>query len=167
MANYGTVAGADTYHEARLNTVWTSSTDDDAKLAALVRASQFIDGYYRRAFPGTRTEGRDQELEWPRIDAADLEGNDIADDAVPVEINYATYEAALQELSSPGSLSPVYTGSNRIKSATVDVVSVTFADGEGNADDARPIVTLIDDILSGLLIVDVRSNTTVGFLTRG
>lgn len=169
---YGTLAAALTYHADRGNAAWAAS-DDTLRAAALVRASKWLDGRYRCRFPGVRTGGRAQVLEWPRkppdgnqlygqgkpsdygrFEAStvfDLDGNAIATDEVPAEIEQATYEAALRELASPGSLSPDYVAADRVVSERVGSLATTYADGYGGEDDVRPCVTLVDDILSSLV----------------
>lgn len=160
MAIYGTLVAADAYHAARGNAGWTG-TDAD-KLAALQRATDYIDGRYRYKLPsgrwlsmftGTRTDGRSQDLEWPRTGAVDYEGNEIPDTEVPIEVESATYEAALRELTDPGSLSPDFVPASQVTKEKVDVVEVQYAAPQ--ASDGmlpnRPIVPEIDEILAPLL----------------
>lgn len=173
---YGTLAAALSYHSDRGNAAWGASTDQ-LRTAALVRASVWLDGRYRARFPGVRTGGRAQVLEWPRMPATgtqlygqgrdpwseadedglyastvfDVDGNAISTDAVPAEIETATYEAALRELTSPGSLSPDYVASQRVVSESIGALSVDYADGSGTENDVRPCVTVVDDILSSLI----------------
>jgi hypothetical protein len=96
MSAYGTAEDCASYHVARGNTAWAdaSASPDTVREAARVAASDFIDSY-RRRFPGQRAEGRSQTREWPRKNAVDTEGNDIAEDETPVEVEQASYEAAL------------------------------------------------------------------------
>ncbi|KAG1535604.1 hypothetical protein G6F50_015265 [Rhizopus delemar] len=90
---YGTLEGADLYHQARGNAAWAAGTDD-ARTGALVRATDYIDGRYRvllasgrwaSMFPGVRTAGRGQPNEWPRTGAVDYDGDPIQPDEVPDE----------------------------------------------------------------------------------
>jgi len=118
---------------------------------ALRRATAWIDGKYRSRFPGSRTHSRGQALEWPRMYATDADGNEIASDEIPVEIVNATIEAAVREMASPGSLSPDVTPGKVKKSARVGDIEVEYAVGTGNAYDQRPVVSVIDGILSSLL----------------
>jgi len=119
---------------------------------ALRRATTWLDGTYRARFSGDRLNGRDQALEWPRTDAVDAEGFDVADDAVPSEIIRATCEAAVIELATPGDLSPTITPGKIIQSASVDgAVSVSYAENYGGVNCMRPAPTVIDDILASLL----------------
>lgn len=160
MAIYGSVTEADAYHLARGNTGWTGSPE--AKEAALQRATDYVDGRYRRMtgggcwvsmFRGKRTAGRDQDLEWPRTGATDSEGNEIPDDEVPEEVEHATYEAALLELTTPGSLSPVFVAAQQVTKEKVGPVEVQYSEAkqEGGMPPNRPVVPAIDDILAGLI----------------
>lgn len=167
MAHYGTVEGADAYHEARGNEAWTSvaSSPEDEKTAALIRATAFVDGRYLSRFPGVRTEGRSQDLQWPRIGSdgapvTDAEGNEIADDEVPAEIISAVYEAALREIESPGSLMPDLDRGGKIKSLTAGSVAITYMDGAT----AETVFTAIDAILAPLL--GTPSKALWGFAAR-
>lgn len=147
--SYVSIADADAFHEARGNSDWTdvSSSPDQGKAAALIRGTAYIDAKYRARFPGSRTNGRDQTLEWPRTDACDAEGEEISSDEIPQEIKDAVCEAALRELSEAGSLMPdVDAGGleKRIKAGSVEIER--FANGP-----AAPSFSIIDGILSGIL----------------
>ncbi|WP_460138214.1 DnaT-like ssDNA-binding protein [Pseudomonas sp. S2_A10] len=158
---YGTVAAADAYHAARANAAWTG--DDVAKQAALIRASVYIDGRYRKLlasgvwqslFPGVKTEGRGQAREWPRTGAEDYEGHAIPSDQVPVEVEQATYEAALRELVEPGSLSPDFVAASTVKRQKVGPVEEEFsvAAGADGAASVRPVISIIDEMIAPVLV---------------
>jgi hypothetical protein len=160
MAIYGTLAAADAYHLARGNAAWTGT--DEAKGAALQRATDYIDGRYRymtaggcwvSAFRGSKTGGRSQDLEWPRTGATDSEGNEIPDDEVPIEVEHATYEAALIELTSSGSLSPIFIAAQQVTREKVGPVEVAYSESKvyGGMPPNRPTVPLIDDLLAFLV----------------
>lgn len=140
------------------------SPETDAE-AALRRATTWIDATYRDRFTGRRRNGRQQALEWPRVNATDAEGNAIANDEIPSEIIAATCEAAIRELATPGALAPDVTPGEIIKQASVTgAVSVTYASGSG-VDSQLPVVTAIDNIL-GSLIGSRPGSATVSFLGR-
>lgn len=156
--HYGTVAGADSYHAARGNAGWAGT--DEVKTAALVRASQYVDGlagtttpsgctYY---WPGVKSGGRAQRQAWPRRDAFDADGNPLADDEVPAEVVEATYEAALRELTSPGSLNPDFQPGQVVKREKVDVLETTYAVSDNaGADALRPVFGAVDALLAPVL----------------
>ncbi|RON88439.1 DnaT-like ssDNA-binding protein [Pseudomonas fluorescens] len=158
---YGTVVAADAYHAARANAAWTG--EDVAKQAALLRASVYIDGRYRKLlasgvwqslFPGVKTEGRGQVREWSRTGAEDYEGHAIPSDQVPVEVEQATYEAALRELVEPGSLSPDFVAASTVKRQKVGPIEEEFsvAAGADGAASVRPVISIIDEMIAPVLV---------------
>lgn len=154
---YGTIANADEYHTARGNTAWTGT--DPAKLAALTRASQYIDAMGQRdglsLFPGTKTDGRAQVLAWPRTGATDWSGAAILPDEVPVEVLYSTYEAALRELVTPGSLSPDYVPGAQVKREKVDVLETEYMGTADGVNPVRPVVSIVMDMLAPVMVPSV------------
>lgn len=156
--SYVSVAEADTYHLARGNAAWTGS--DTIKEAALRRATTFIDSSYRSRWVGTAVNGRDQALAWPRTDAVDTSGDDIDDEQVPREVKQATMEAALRELATPGSLNPDLVQSERVLREKVGDLEVQYADVAG-VDASRPFLTIVNDLVSGLLSSSGRTMTSI------
>jgi len=157
---YGTLADADAYMQAR-GYAWTG-TDAD-KEAALLRASQYIDGLSgapvagrpgcRTIFPGTKAGGRTQLRAWPRTGSVDRDGQPVGPDEVPQEVVYATYEAAYRELASPGSLSPDFTASSLVKREKVASLEVEYAVSESAGNSAIiPVVSSINSLLYSLLV---------------
>ena len=165
--SYIAVADADTFHANLLNTAWAAAVLA-TKEAALRRATSYIDNVYRPRFVGVRTNRRLQALEWPRTGAyysappvgdmpyglggasySGLYGYDtIAVNAIPVEIANATCEAALREVTDPGSLNPdLEKGgaiTHRLKAGSVEV---EYRGGTS----ALTVYTAISRALSGLL----------------
>lgn len=115
---------------------------------ALVRATAWIDGRYRRRFAGERTNGRAQALEWPRKNVKDTDGNEVADDAIPREVVQATAEAARREVSGV-TLSPDVTAAETVQSERVGPLEVEYA-GIPTADAQRPTILAVEEILSAL-----------------
>lgn len=153
---YVSAAEATSYHTARGNTAWTGT--DDVKNAALIRASQAIDAMYGSKFPGQKMGGRDQQLAWPRemwdsSFVTDNEGFDIPNDEIPQEICDATCEAALRELTDPGSMMPDLERGGAVTKLAAGSVEIDYAT---NAP-AKTTFSIIDGILSGLL-----GNVTTG-----
>ncbi|RAI34534.1 DnaT-like ssDNA-binding protein [Rhodoplanes serenus] len=151
MANYGTEAGLAAYAASVGATVPAG-----AALPALVRASAYLDGRYGRRFVGTRAGGYAQPLAWPRDGAVTREGFAVPADAVPAAIENATYEAALRELAAPGSLSPDFVAAEQVKREKVGPLETEYRDVTAlGADAARPVVTVIDEMLADLLCAPV------------
>lgn len=158
---YGTIEGADDYLAGRGRDEW-SDQEDDVKIAALRRASTYIDALGRQRletggfvtlFPGRRVNGRAQELEWPRTGAVDYAGDAIDPATVPIEVERATYEAAVREVVAPGGLRPDYVPGKTVKSEKVGVsgIETEFAITAGEVNLAAPVVSLILDILAPVL----------------
>lgn len=158
---YGTVEGADAYHLARGNAAWAAATEQ-AKQGALTRASAYIDGVGTQlpttgctlVFPGRKTGGRAQPLQWPRSGAVDRDGDAIPAEEVPREVEQAVYEGALRELAKPGSLNPDYVASKAVKRAKVGPLDTEFfgpedVDGQPN----KPVVGIINDILTPIMVL--------------
>mgnify|MGYP000500491630 CR=1 FL=1 len=170
---YGTLEGAAEYHAARNNTAWEGAPDspdspDDYRMAALIRASDYIDATYRARFSGSKVGGRAQMREWPRIDAVDASGEEIDDETVPIEIERATYEAALRELEQPGSLSPDFVAAQQVVRERVEgAVEVQYSEKIVGVGSVTPVVSIIDGILSGLLTGGASTGgTSVSFFRR-
>ena len=150
-AIYGSIIGADDYNSARGNDSWALASDED-KESALLRASEYIDGAYRGSFQGYRTDGRDQDREWPRDEAYVFDKWDwvlLDKTVVPKEIEMATYEAAISELARPGFFTPDQTPGKNKKSVTVDSISVEYWSGE-----QYPVVKSLAFILAPLIASD-------------
>lgn len=158
---YGTIAGADAYLEGQGRNDWAEQ-EEPVKLAALRRASTYIDALGRQRlesggfvtlFPGRKVGGRAQELEWPRAGALDYSGEAIDPGSVPIEVERATYEAAVREVLAPGGLRPDYVPGKTVKSEKVGVsgIETEFAITSAEVNLAAPVVSLILDILAPVL----------------
>lgn len=122
----------------------------DITAAALLVASEWLDGRYESRFPGTRTGGRSQPRAFPRDDAYDIDDNPII--GIPDEVKHAVIQAAVREMATPGSLTPDYTPGKQIASATVvGAVAVTYAQAE-DADAMLPILSIVEGILYPILM---------------
>lgn len=141
---YGTTTDADDYHSARGNTDWASKSTEEKEIA-LQRASDWVDNTYRNRFPGWKVGRRSQEREWPRYNAFDAEDELIPSDVIPVEILNATYEAALREAVTPGTLAPDQ--ERTLKRIKADTVELEYAGGSSQL----TTFTVIDGILAGIL----------------
>ncbi len=145
---YGTEAGFETYLEARGITQPAGEV-----VPALHRASTWIDANWGSQFSGYKAT-RTQLRAWPRVAAYYNLGGGVTEaidsDETPVEVEYATYEAAIQELTSPNSLMPVITPSKSFKRVRVEgAVEVEFANT--GTFDSKPVITSVSGILAPLL----------------
>lgn len=146
--SYATIAEADAWHVARVNTAWAGA--DALKEGALRRATGWIDATYGSRFVGRPVYPRVQALAWPRVGVTDADGYDVPSDAIPVEIKRATMEAALRELVAPGSLAPDYVSSTAVVREKVGPLEVEYRNSSG-ASSVRPVLTVVDGILAPLL----------------
>ncbi len=128
-----------------------SAYDDTEIEQALRRSTAWVDGRYRRRFPGARTNGRGQALEWPRTSVYDFDGNEVPADEIPVEIQNATAEAAKREVAGT-TLSPDVTTGTIAKRERVGSLEVEYA-GIPSASAQRPTVLAVEEILSALFPV--------------
>lgn len=154
MAGYGTTAEFTTY-AAAAGYVFPDGTTDPQKDAARQRGSMVIDRY-ERFFSGTRTGGFAQERAWPRTGASTYYGEAIGAE-IPAAIVNASYEAAFLELTNPGSLSPVVTGSATVKREKIGQLEVEYSASSSTSIAelvamATPVVTTIEGLLWPFLI---------------
>ena len=148
---YGSIPAADAYHLARNNTEWeaAAATPDTRRLGALQRASDYIDNTYRSRFPGRKTGGRSQLAEWPRTSVLDANREEIPDDEVPVEVEYATYEIALMIIKGVDLNPIVQSGTvkrERVKAGPVETETEYADDAE-----VYSSFTIVDNLLAGVL----------------
>lgn len=152
--HYGTLAAADAYHAARANVSWAAASEAD-RTAALVRASDYVDARYQyelhgcwhSMFAGEPTEGRAQDRAWPRTGVAG-----IAPDEVPIEVERATYEAALRELAAPGFLMPDYIASEQVTRVKVGPIEESYAAAsETGGPPNMPLMPMVDRLLAALI----------------
>lgn len=159
------VDDCDAYCTAQGLNGWTSATrspaaDDEA---AIRRATSWLSNSF--TWKGYKLNGRSQALAWPRTDVEDEEGEDVASDEVPAEIVQACCIAAAYERANPGGLSPSVTLQNRVKAKGVGPLRKEFFAAPMTAESARPILTLVNDLIGGLL--SGGNNALVGRAIRG
>jgi len=120
---------------------------DNDEEPAVIRATQWIDSFYRGQFAGYRKNLRAQSLEWPRYGVIDRAGFYVDPNALPKEIVQATCEAAWRETVAIGTLMPDLDRGGFIKELQAGSARIVYG---SNA----PVVTtfnVIDGILSALL----------------
>lgn len=153
MSSYGTLTASKAYHAERGNTAWAEATDSELDIARL-RGSEYVDGRFRSDFPGLKSGGREQVREWPRSGATDASGYAIASDAEPIEVEHASYEAALRELVTPGSLLPDVNPAGQVKRTSEKIGPITeeIEYVTPNSPEAmRPRIPVIDAIMAPLI----------------
>ena len=147
--SYASLVQAAAYHTARGNSTWTGT--DALKEAALIRATQWLDGRYGPRWPGIRWKLRLQALDWPRVYVQDRDGSLVDGITVPVEVINATCEAALRELVSPGSLSPDVTPGTAKVLTEVKGIKWTPLRASAGVNDMTLTITAVDRALAPLI----------------
>lgn len=83
------------HHSDRGNSAHSDFTDPDA-MAAIIRASEYVDKRFALRFIGLR-KSKEQGLEWPRLDAFDQDGYLLSGvDDLPRQLEKAVAEYALR-----------------------------------------------------------------------
>lgn len=118
------------------------------------RGAGYIDGVYGARFSGIPTGGFAQERAWPRTGAYAY-GQPIGDSIIPDAVIKASYAAAWQEASSPGSLSVSGSAATQVKREKVDgAVEVEYqaSSGEWSASSLVPLLTAVEGLLAPFLV---------------
>ena len=147
--SYASLVEAAAYHTARGNATWTGT--DALKEAALIRATQWLDGRYGSQWPGVRRYLRAQALDWPRVDAYDRDGTYIDVETTPPEVRSAVCEAALREMVTPGSLSPDVTPGTAKVLTEVKGIKWTPLRAAASGNDMTLTITAVDRALSPII----------------
>lgn len=162
---YGTAVNFTSYVTAR---GYAAVVGNQAAIeAALLVASEWIDGKYRASFmapPGYsnirsyriysdigtfKTGGRFQVREWPRTGFVDIYGYAIDAYEIPREVENATYEVAYRQMTTPGSL---YTDNAQSKYRRVSIDGAIAVEYAGASTMALQLdIPIVDEILSGLI----------------
>lgn len=143
---YCTLAEADEYFSRRGDQEWAEA-DEPARLAALHKATEFIDTSFRWIGSVASTS---QRLSWPRRSARDLEGRLRPSDEIPPEVRDATAWLAKEALS--GELDPPADRGGEISAIAAGSVSIQYADTAASGKTFRHVKRLLrnlirDDIL--------------------
>lgn len=150
--SYGDAEGFADYIEARGREISDEWALCDIN-AALLFASEWIDGVYGPSFLGYKAGGFEQVREWPRKSAiveTCVPVYTFASDAIPDRVVNATYEAAYRQLSNPGTLQPDYIP-GKYKSVTIEgALSVDYVQFSSAAD-VQMQVSAIDNLLAPLM----------------
>ena len=144
---YADAAAFVTWHTAFYGAAPTDTTAEQE--AAIRRAVAYLDGLQ---WVGTKTQGRSQALAWPRTDAIDSEGLEIAVDAIPAEVIAAQHALTRAEIAAPNALSPDVTLSGKKVLTEVKGIRWEVQKVGNTVDAARAVVTAAMDKVKGLLV---------------
>lgn len=146
--SYVTMTEASAYFVDRTHkSRWESFSEQPA---ALVTASRMLDWYV--TWYGAKTEPSVQSMGWPRVEATDRGGEEIASDIIPFAVKTATIELALSSLASDRTADNDLLGIAQIKAGSL---SVTAKEDSPYTKDKSAIPDKIWKILTGLYIRNV------------
>lgn len=119
---YGSLTGATEYLNAtsHANAIWAAASSDN-RARALVTATRFLD---RQRWAGAKAVDG-QDLAWPRSGVVYVDGTEVDDSAIPVEVDAACYELAALMLSDAAAAQASGSGS-KVQSASAGPASVSF-----------------------------------------
>lgn len=148
MAGYGDDAGFTAW---LADNGYTLPADAPAPAVLRNRGSQYIDAVYGSRFLGSVVDAT-QERQWPR-EGAIVNGKLLPSDVVPVAVINASYQAAWQEATNPGSLSAVGSASGAVVREKVGSLEVQYAHAkeDGTAAFLTPLISLVDGMLAPFL----------------
>ena len=148
MAGYGDDAGFSAW---LADNGYTLPADAPAPAVLRNRGSQYIDAVYGSRFLGSVVDAT-QERQWPR-EGAIVNGKLLPSDVVPIAVINASYQAAWQEATNPGSLSVVGSPSGAVKRVKVGQIEKEFqaAKDDGTAAWLTPLISIVDGMLAPFL----------------
>jgi hypothetical protein len=140
--SYVTVAEFKAYC-ADIGTVLTAYTDTQIE-QSLVRVTRAVDAH---SFVGAKSTAT-QALAWPRTDAIDASGFDIASTVIPTAIKNAVCEGAIVDIASPGALQASLARGGQVQEERVEgAVTVRYFNGAPSG----TVYTAYNDALSSVL----------------
>ena len=149
--SYVSNADADSYWVDRNNTTWSSANNAERD-AALREATLYMDGKY--SWVGS-LKATDQSLNWPRVNAYDVQGREVSD-IIPVKVEQACSELALQALA--GTLvDPSADRGGRTKKEKVGEIEVEYFSDSST----QKLYAFVDMILSS---VTINSGSTINMV---
>jgi hypothetical protein len=143
---YADAAAYSAWHLAHYGTA-TTAADTDIE-AAILRSTAFLEGL---RWVGAKVGGRPQALAWPRKEALDADGFEIAENEIPEEVIFAQHALTRAEITAPGSLSPDVTLFGQKVLTQVDVLQWEVQKAPNTVDAARLTVTAAMDRIKGLI----------------
>ncbi|MGU3575645.1 DnaT-like ssDNA-binding protein [Brucellaceae bacterium C25G] len=147
MAGYGT---DEQFTQWLLDNGYTLPDDAPSPAVLRQRGSQYIDAVYGDRFIG-RVASFDQERAWPRIGAS-LRGTAIPTEVVPQAVIYASFIAAYEDATNPGSLSVVGSVSGAVTREKVGELEVQYAGPQSDgALSLTPLISTVDGMLAPYL----------------
>lgn len=127
---YVTLQDANNWFSARAVDAWHSASEE-ARRGVLLRASEWVDGYFR--FRGKPARAH-QPRAWPRVGVVLKNGDLSGPLAAPSAVSEATLELALALLDGDGSAEQLLGARGPVRSERIGTISVSYetpAAGQG------------------------------------
>ena len=148
---YITISGANDYFEQFGETAWIGTDDsgtgaptDTVKAQALLAAMRYLEYL---PWKGVKY-AQSQALEWPRSDVVDRDNRDVDEDVVPSVVARAQCELALRCLpTSTMNIQPDLERGGKVSAESVGSIAVSYH----STAPTRTVITVVDDLLTGLL----------------
>jgi len=145
--SYVSVLFVTTYLTDRANeTAWLLLTTAQQE-ASVIKATDYIDRKYNGLWFGSQ-KASTQSLAWPRVNAEDIEGNIIASDSIPSQLEKAAAEAAIK--ASTEDLLPDLERGGSIKSEKKKVGSIEKSTEYFSGANTNKSFQAVDTALRGL-----------------
>lgn len=135
-----------------------SAFSDAQKEAVLRKATLWVEGIGARGktisyrWPGTKASAAQARV-WPRAGATAADGTALDPATIPWAVEQAVCEAAVYELANDGALFGALTLSQVVTGEAVGPIKVTYRVPD-DLDDARPMLAIVNDILSSILVAE-------------
>ena len=150
------VSGAQAYADAAAYVTWATAQFGAAPAAstALIEAAilRAVARLETLRWVGSKVGGRSQALAWPRSDAVDAEGEEIAETEVPAEVITAQHAMTKAEIDSPGALAPNVTLFGKKVLNKVNTLGWEVQKAPNTVDASRMTVSAAMDAIKGLLV---------------
>jgi hypothetical protein len=148
MAGYGDDAGFATWLS---DNGYALPVSAPAPAVLRNRGSNYIDSVYGSRFLGCVVDPA-QERQWPR-EGAIVNGKLMSSTVVPAAVINASYAAAFQEATAPGSLSVVGSASGAVKRVKVGAIEKEYqgVSSDGTAASITPLISIVDGMLAPFL----------------
>lgn len=122
-----------------------SAYSDTLLNQAIIRASAFLVNAF--VWAGNKVNRRDQKMAFPRYGVQDREGWFLTLDEIPHEYTDACCELTFAEAVTPGTLTPSVIPSDQVRVEQIGPIRVEYASLFNSPEDARPVLTIVQDLL--------------------
>lgn len=142
-----------------------SAFSDDQLNMAIIRASAFLVNAF--IWDGQKINRRDQKMPFPRYAVTDREGWPVLPTEIPQEYKDAACELTFAEATTPGIMTPSVVQGDKVRSEQIGSIRVEYALLFNSPNDARPVLTIVQDLLWPFLGRGGVPNMLCGSTSRG